>query len=91
MRFLRHDRIYRSDGAIFRSGRNTASRWSGPGRAIRRDGRSTPFPSLSMSSDRLFLDGLVATIARLRFTGTVSIKSWRLRAPRIIIEWKTVS
>lgn len=56
MRFLRHDRIYRSDGAVFRSGRNTASRWSGPGRAIRRDGRGTPFPSLSMSSDRLFLD-----------------------------------
>jgi hypothetical protein len=27
-----------------------------------------------MSSGRLFLDGLLASIARLRFTGTISLK-----------------
>jgi hypothetical protein len=27
-----------------------------------------------MSSDRLFLDGLLASIARLRFTGSLSLK-----------------
>jgi hypothetical protein len=39
-----------------------------------------------MSSGRLFLDGLLASIARLRFTGTVSITPTRFRAETIIIE-----
>jgi hypothetical protein len=39
-----------------------------------------------MSSGRLFLDGLLASIARLRFTGTVSIPPTRFRAETIIIE-----
>jgi len=56
MRFLRQDGIYRSDGSLKSSGRGAASRWSGPGQAVGRDGRRTPCPSFSMSSDRLFLD-----------------------------------
>jgi hypothetical protein len=35
-----------------------------------RYGRITLFSSFAMSSVRLFLDGLLASIARLRFTGT---------------------
>jgi hypothetical protein len=32
-----------------------------------------------MSSGRLFLDGLLASIARLRFTGIISLKPLPLR------------
>ena len=39
-----------------------------------------------MSSGRLFLDGLLASIARLRFTGIVRITPTRFRAEMIIIE-----
>ena len=42
---------------------------SGPAQAIGRDGRNTPCPSSTMSSGRLFLEGLLASIALLRFTG----------------------
>jgi hypothetical protein len=35
-----------------------------------RDGRNAPYPSSAMSSGRLFLIGLLASRARLRFTGT---------------------
>ena len=58
MRFLRHGRIYRSDRdhPSNRPGRDTASRWSAPRPAKRRDGRSAPYPSSAMSSGRLFLD-----------------------------------
>jgi hypothetical protein len=56
MRFLRHNGIYRSDGSFVSLGRGTASRWSGPAQAEKRDGRHTPCPSFSMSSVRLFLD-----------------------------------
>ena len=74
-RFLRHDGIYRSDVSshLINLGRGAASR-SGPGQAIGRAGRNTPCPSSAMSSGRLFLDGLLASIARLRFTGMISIK-----------------
>jgi hypothetical protein len=44
-----------------------------------------------MSSGRLFLDGLLASIARLRFTGIFRIILTRFRRARIIIEWQTVS
>lgn len=56
MRLLRHDGIYRSDGSFPSLGRGAVSRWSGPGQAPRRDGRSASCPSFSMSSVRLFLD-----------------------------------
>ena len=74
-RFIRHDGIYRSDVSLLlvNPGRVPASR-SGPGQAIERAGRNTLCPSSAMSSGRLFLGGLLASIARLRFTGMISIK-----------------
>src|SRR5437660_5395191 len=42
---------------------------SGPAQAIGRAGRNAPCPSSTMSSGRLFLEGLLASIALLRFTG----------------------
>jgi hypothetical protein len=74
-RFLRHVGIYRSDvsSLLVNLGRVPASR-SGPGQAIGRAGRNTPCPSSTMSSGRPFLDGLLASIARLRFTGNIRIK-----------------
>ncbi len=56
MRFLRHGGIYRSDGSFQSLAQGAASRWSVPGQATRRDGRSASCPSFSMSSVRLFLD-----------------------------------
>ena len=58
LRFLRHGGIYRSDGGetIQSWGRSAASRWSAPGPAKGRDGRSAPCSSSAMSSGRLFLD-----------------------------------
>ncbi len=75
MRFSRHDGIYRSDvsSLLVNLNRGPASR-SGPGQAIGRAGSNTPCPSSAMSSGRLFLDGVLASIARLRFTSTFSIK-----------------
>ena len=52
MSFLRHAEIYRSDVICktFESwGRGTASRWSAPGPAKRRDGRTAPCSSSAMS------------------------------------------
>ena len=74
-RILRHGGIYRSDVSflLINLGRGPASR-SGPGQAIERAGRNTLCPSSAMSSGRLFLDGLLASIARLRFTGMIRIK-----------------
>ena len=60
MRFLRHHGIYRSDvGQVKPSGslgRGAASRWSAPGQAKERDGRSALCSSSTMSSGRLILD-----------------------------------
>jgi hypothetical protein len=39
-----------------------------------------------MSSGRLFLDGLLASIARLRFTDIIRINLWTDRRERFIIE-----
>jgi len=57
MRFQRHVGIYRSDVSSLQvnPGRGSAFR-SGPGQAIGRAGKNTPFPSSAMSSGRLFLD-----------------------------------
>jgi hypothetical protein len=64
MRFLRHDGIYRSDvsSLLFTPGACPAFR-SGRCQGIGRAGRNTPCPSSAMSSGRLFLDGLLASIA----------------------------
>ena len=59
VRFLRHRGIFRSDVVIpiLKSwGRGAASRWSDPGPAKGRDGRTAPCSSSTMSSGRLFLD-----------------------------------
>ena len=74
-RFFRHVGIYRSDvsfvplipGACpaFRSGRC---------QGIGHTGKNMPCPSSTMSSGRLFLSGLLASIARLRFADRISIK-----------------
>ena len=86
-RFFRHDGIYRSDvsSLLVNLGRGTAFR-SGPGQAIGRAGRNTPCPSSAMSSGRLFLDGVLASIARHRFTGIISIKPLPPRMESFIIE-----
>ncbi len=48
--FLRHAEIYRSDvGSKTSQGRGAASRWSVPGPAKGRDGRTAPYPSSTMS------------------------------------------
>jgi len=61
----------------FRSGR-----YQGIGHA----GKNMPCPSSAMSSGRLFLDGLLASIARLRFTGIISLKRLPPRMKSFIIE-----
>ena len=70
MRFLRYDGIYRSDvsSLLFTPGACPAFR-SGRCQGIGQAGKNLPCPSSAMSSGRLFLDGLLASIARLRFTG----------------------
>ena len=86
-RFFRYGGIYRSDvsSLLVNLGRGTASR-SGPGQAIGRAGRNTPCPSSAMSSGRLFLDGVLASIARLRFTGIISLNLLPSRMETFIIE-----
>ena len=66
-------------------GRDTAS-CSGPDQAIGRGKRSAPCPSFAIKSGRLFLSGLLASIARLRFTDNASILVLPCRAERFIIE-----
>ena len=75
LRFVRHDGIYRSDVSflLFTPGACPASR-SGRCQGIGHTGKNMPCPSSAMSSGRLFLGGLLASIARLRFTGRIRIK-----------------
>ena len=78
-RFIRHGGIYRPDVLLPRVnlGQSAAVR-SGPGQVIGRAGRNTPCPSFAMSSGQLFLDGVLASIARLRFAGSTRLKRLRL-------------
>jgi hypothetical protein len=89
MRFPRHAEAYRCDVSLLlvNLDRDAASRWSGPGQAIGRARRSTPCPSSVISSGRLFLDGLFASSARLRFADDASIKRLPVRRKEFIIEW----
>jgi hypothetical protein len=75
MRFLRHVGIYRSDVSflLFTPGACPAFR-SGRCQGIGHTGKYMPCPSSAMSSGQLFLGGLLASIARLRFTGRIRIK-----------------
>ena len=86
-RFIRHVGIFRSDVLLHlvNLGQSAAVR-SGPGQVIGRAGRNTPCPSFAMSSDRLFLDGVLASIARLCFTGTTRLKRLPARKKAFIIE-----
>jgi hypothetical protein len=74
-RFFRHVGIYRSDVSfqLFTPGACPAFR-SGRCQGIGHSGKNMPCPSSAMSSGRLFLSGLLASIARLRFTDTIRIK-----------------
>jgi len=56
--------------------------------ALGRDRRSTPFPTSAIRSGRLFLGGLLASIARLRFADDASIKLLPDRKEAFIIGWK---
>ena len=86
--FLKACESYRSDVSLLlvNLDRDTASRSSGPGQAVERARRSTFCPSSAISSGRLFLDGLLASIARVRFTDTASIKLLLNRKEGFIIE-----
>ena len=87
MRFFRHDGIYRSDvsSPLFTPGPFPAFR-SGRRQGIGHAGKNMPCPSSAMSSGRLFLDGLLASIARLRFTGIIRLKLLPRRMEFFIIE-----
>lgn len=63
MRFFRHGGIYRSDVSshLFTPGASPASR-SGRCQGIEHAGKNVPCPSSAMSSGRLFLDGLLASV-----------------------------
>jgi hypothetical protein len=66
-------------------GRGTAFR-SVPGQAIVRAGRKHALPIVAMSSGRLFLNGLLASIARLRFTSIIRLKRLPARMESFTIE-----
>ena len=55
-------------------------------RLSERTGKFCALPIVAMSSGRLFLDGLLASIARLRFTGIISLNLLPLRTESFIIE-----
>jgi hypothetical protein len=73
---------YRSDVwlLLVNLDRDTASRWSGPSQAVERARRSTLCPSSTISSGRLFLNGLFASITRVCFTDKARIK--------LLLNWK---
>jgi hypothetical protein len=90
MRFLRHRGIYRPDvgeGENQESlGRGAASRWSDPGQAKERDGRSAPCSSFAMSSGRLILDRVARQQSPSPLHRQLDHKCWTNRTEGIIIE-----
>jgi hypothetical protein len=91
MRFLRHHGIYRSDVSfvLFTPGACPALR-SGRCQGIEHAGKNVLCPSSAMSSGRLFLEGLLASIALLRFADNDIIKHWTRGPEGIIIELQGV-
>lgn len=91
MRFFRHDGIYRSDVSflLFTPGACPAFR-SGRCQGLGHAGKHMPFPSSAMSSGRLFLDGLLASRARLRFADNGIVKHWTRGRKGFIIERQAV-
>ena len=59
---------------------------SGRCQGIGHAGKTMPCPSSAMSSGRLFLDGLLASRARLRFTDLISLNLLPFRWKAFIIE-----
>jgi hypothetical protein len=92
MRFGRHTGIYRSDVSflLFTPGACPAFR-SGRCQGLGHTGKIMPCPSFAMSSDRLFLNGVLASIARLRFTGQDQNIRLLNRMESSTIERRTVS
>jgi hypothetical protein len=82
VRFTRHGGIYRSDVSshLADQGRSAAFR-TGPAQPKGRAGSFHALLIVATSSDRLFLNGVLASIARLRFTGTPILNPFRDRAP----------
>lgn len=81
MRFLRHRGIYRPmRGSATQPGpeRRLPHSDSRPSSTAQRE--VCAIPIVPMSSDRLFLDGLLASMARLRFTGTINL-TWLFQSP----------
>ena len=72
---------------IYNPGRGAASRWSapGPGKRTRRKERA-PLIVRDEFRTGYSLIGLLASRARLRFTGTARIKLWTAQRKQIIIE-----
>ncbi len=80
VRFLRHGGICRPMCSFFKSlDRSTAFR-PGSGQTLRTHRKFYALPIVATSSGRLFLSGLLASIARLRFTGTPILNPFRDRA-----------
>ena len=79
-RFHRHGGTYRPDvsSLLFNPGACPAFR-SGRCQGIEHAGKNMLCPSSAMSSGRLFLDGVLASIARLPFTGTIRINYCRTK------------
>ena len=62
--FSRHDGIYRSDvfNPSYKPGPDLPAFRSGPAQVLKRAGRKHAYPSSATSSDRLFLNGLLASV-----------------------------
>ena len=85
--FVRHDGIYHADGPNIKAGAGVPPSVGRPRcPAKRRDGRTAPGSSSATSSDRLFLDGVLASIARLCFAGTPIINLWTRKRKGFTIE-----
>jgi hypothetical protein len=74
VRFLKASRNLSSDGGFsipVRTGAPPPASGSRPNSTAQRE--DCAIPIVLMSSDRLFLGGLLASMARLRFTGTIKL------------------
>jgi hypothetical protein len=80
VRFFRHDGVCRPMCCLFESLTRSAAFRSRPGQLSGRTGRYYALLIVATSPGRLFLSGLLASIARLRFTGTPILKPFGDRA-----------
>jgi hypothetical protein len=80
MHFFRHDGICRPMDDRFESPGRSAAFRTGPAQTKGRAGSFHALLIVATSSDRLFLNGLLASIAHLRFTGSLILKPFRDQA-----------